>query len=164
MHVAAGVTEACRRHVALLLPRLRLVHAQKTDVERDIETLLEELAEPIEGKAEHRDALLPQSLPGLGKLVCATMLAEAWEPLENRNYTTLRALCGVAPVTKRSGKQHTVVMRTSCSKRLRNAVHYWAGNAAQRDPRWKARVPTFAPRGSLTHVRCEASETASWPS
>jgi transposase len=147
LHVAPGVTDACRKHVALLVPRLRLAYEQKTQVEQDIAALLEQLAAPAEGKAEHRDALLLQSLPGLGKLVCATMLAEASEPLENRDYSTLRALCGVAPVTKRSGKQYAVSMRHSCSRRLRTAIHFWAGGAAQRDPYWKSRYASLRASG-----------------
>ncbi len=147
LRVAPGVTEACRKHVALLVPRLRLVDRQKAEVERDIERMLDELSVPIEGKAEHRDALLLQSLPGLGKLVCATMLAEASEPLDCRDYSRLRALCGVAPVTKRSGKQLAVHMRNSCNHRLRNAVHYWAGNAVLNDPHWKVRYAALRKTG-----------------
>jgi transposase len=152
LHVAPGVSEACRKHVASLIPRLRLAHAQKTQVEHDIETLLEQLAAPDAGKAEHRDARLLQSLPGLGKLVCATMLAEAWQPLESRDYSTLRSLCGVAPVTKRSGKQYSVSMRHTCSHRLRTAVHYWAGGAVQRDQHWKARYAALRASGQ-SHAR-----------
>lgn len=138
LHVAPGVTEAAVRHVALLLPRLRLVDEQKTQVERELEKLLDVLSTPIQGKAEHRDARILRSLPGLGTLVCATVLAEAWEPLEARDYNTFRALCGTAPVTKRSGKQLSVLMRHACNHRLRTAMHYWAGNAVLRDPRAKA--------------------------
>ena len=152
LHVAPGVTEACRRHVALLVPRLRLIHEQKVEIEREIEALLEELSTPIAGKTEHRDALLLQSLPGLGTLVCATMLAEAEEPLGRRDYTTLRALCGVAPVTKRSGKQYAVHMRTSCNRRLRSAIHYWAGNAVLRDDHWRSRYSMLRAAGH-SHAR-----------
>ena len=116
-----------------------LVHERKLDVEREIAGLVEELSAPQQGKPEHRDARLLQSLPGLGKLVCATMLAEASEPLEQRDYSRLRTFCGVAPVTRRSGKQHAVSMRNSCSRRLRTAVFYWAGNAIQKDLHWKNR-------------------------
>lgn len=153
LHVAPGVIDACRRSVALLLPRLRLVHEQKVEVEREIGTLLDEIAAPgNEGKIEHRDAPLLQSLPGLGKLVCATMLAEAAEPLERRDYTTLRGLCGVAPVTKRSGKQLGVTMRHACSKRLRTAVHLWSGNAVARDAFWKSRYARLRASGH-SHAR-----------
>jgi transposase len=153
LHVAPGVVDACRRSIALLLPRLRLVHDQKVEVEREIGTLLDEISAPgNEGKTEHRDAPLLLSLPGLGKLVCATMLAEAAEPLEKRDYTTLRGLCGVAPVTKRSGKQLTVIMRHSCNKRLRTAVHYWSGNAALNDPFWKGKYASLRAAGH-SHAR-----------
>jgi transposase len=152
LRVAPGVTEASRKHVAMILPRLRLVDEQKAEVERDIATLLEQLSAPVEGKTEHRDALLLQSLPGLGKLVCATMLAEASEPLERRDYTTLRSLCGVAPVTKRSGKQLAVSRRTSSNSRLQLAVHFWANSAVQCDSHWKSRYASARASGH-SHAR-----------
>jgi transposase len=146
LDVAPGVTEATSRHVMLLIPRLRLAHDQKLQVERDIEALLDDLASP-ETSDTPRDAGLIQSMPGLGALGCATLLAEAWEPIENRDYSRLRVLCGVAPVTKRSGKQHSIGMRTGCSGRLRTAVHYWIGNAVQRDPRCKAHYAALRSAG-----------------
>ena len=45
LRVAPGVTEASTKHAMLILPRLQLVHEQKAQIERDIETLLEELSE-----------------------------------------------------------------------------------------------------------------------
>jgi transposase len=153
LHVAPGVVDACRRSVALLLPRLRLVHEQKVEVEREIGTTLEQITAPSnEGKVEHRVAPLLQSLPGVGKLVCATMLAEAAEPLERQDYRTLRGLSGVAPVTKRSGKQLAVLMRRSCNTRLRNAVHFWSGNAVLNDAFWKARYTKLRSAGH-SHAR-----------
>ena len=46
------------------------------------------------------------SLPGVGSIVLATLLAEAWDPLQRRDYAALRSLTRVAPVTKRSGKSY----------------------------------------------------------
>lgn len=157
LHVAPGVEVASRRSIASLLPRLRLAHEQKLDVEREIGHLLEQLSAPdAEGKVEHRDASLLQSLPGLGKLTCATMLAEAGEALTRRDYTTLRGLSGVAPVTRRSGKQLLVSMRYSCSKRLRTAVHHWAAQAANWDPYWRARYAALRAKGHQ-HARAVRS-------
>ena len=153
LHVAPGVIQACQRSVASLLPRLRLAHEQKLQVEREIGELLEQCSKPdVEGKVEHRDASLLQSLPGLGKLVCATMLAEAGEALTRRDYMNLRGLCGVAPVTRRSGKQLAVSMRHSCNKRLRTAVHQWASRAASCDGYWKARYAALRAKGHA-HAR-----------
>jgi len=156
LRVAPGVSGASSKHAMLILPRLQLVNEQKAEVEREIETMLEQLSMPIEGKAEHRDARVLQSLPGLGNLVCATMLAEAWEPLARRDYRTLRLLSGVAPVTQRSGKRGdrrpTVIRRTSANSRLQVAVHYWAENAARCDSHWKSRYARARAAGQ-THGR-----------
>lgn len=147
LHVAPGVVEASCRHIALLLPRLKLAHEQQMEVEREIDRLLSVLADAPEGKSEHRDVRLLLSLPGVGKLVCAAMLSEAWEPLETRDYQRLRALCGSAPITRRSGKQFAVMMRYACNGRLREALHYWAGNAIKKDPRAKEHYARLRSRG-----------------
>ena len=76
VHVAPGTAEAASAHMALLLPRLRLLHEQRTQVATRIETLLEELGAE-ENPGEHRDATILRSLPGVGRVVAATMLAEA---------------------------------------------------------------------------------------
>jgi hypothetical protein len=63
------------------------------------------------------------------------MLAEAAEAITTRDYTTLRTRAGVAPVTRRSGKNLTVLMRYARNEQLRNACHYWAQGAIRWDPR-----------------------------
>ncbi|MCC6903329.1 MAG: IS110 family transposase [Polyangiaceae bacterium] len=97
-----------------------------------------------------------RSLPGIGRIVLATLLAEASQPLAERNYHALRALSGVAPVTrnsgKRSGKRSVVVMRNACSLRLRHAVYHWARVATVRDPKSRAAYATLRARGH-THGR-----------
>jgi hypothetical protein len=73
---------------------------------------------------EQRDAAILASMPGNGRIVLATLLAEAWDALQRRDYHALRALCGVAPITKRSRKSRIVIRRLACHPRLRNAVYY----------------------------------------
>ena len=102
LHVAPGTVEAASAHIALLLPRLRLLHEQRTKVATQIEALLEELSTE-ELRGEHRDATILRSLPGVGRVVAATVLAEAARPLADRDYQTLRAHGGIAPVTPQSG-------------------------------------------------------------
>jgi transposase len=137
LHVAPGVVEASVEHITLLLPRLRLAHEQRRHCQRRMEQLLDQLGEPAseDEKREHRDAEILRSLPGVGTLVGATMLAEATQPLEERDYRSLRALCGVAPVTRQSGKSSTVMMRRACNARLRQAVFHWARISISHDPR-----------------------------
>lgn len=138
--VATGTTAAASEHVGLLRPRLQLVHEQRARCERRLEGLLQELAAPpADGPPrEHRDVTILRSLPGVGRVVAATMLAEASRPLAARDYQTLRAHAGAAPVTRQSGKSRLVVMRRSCHGRLRTAVFAWARNAIRLDPSSRA--------------------------
>nr|WP_327437069.1 transposase [Sinorhizobium meliloti] len=79
------------------------------------------------------------SLPGMGRIVLATLLAEAFDALQRRDYAALRSSTGVASVTKRSGKSCIVVRRQASHDRLANAMYDWARVAVQHDlkSRWK---------------------------
>ena len=137
------------------LGEIVLVHEQRADCGRRIEALLEKLAPPgdAEGQTrEHRDVQILRSLPGVGRVVAATMLAEASQPLAERNYHALRAHAGVAPVTKQSGKRAQVVMRRACDPRLRNAVYHWARVSTQVDAHSRAQYAALRERGH-THGR-----------
>jgi hypothetical protein len=56
-------------------------------------------------------------------------------------------LSGVAPVTKRSGKSHIVVMCYAAHQRLRSAVFHWARAASQTDPKSRVRYTALRERG-----------------
>ena len=137
LKLAAGSVEAASEHVLSLIPRLRTNHEQLRLCDRRLEEILNQLtqnepssdSEPI----EHRDAAILLSLPGVGKLNGAAMLAEAFQPLRDRDYYTLRNLSGVAPVTRQTGKRRVVLMRRACNPRLRDAIHTWAACSIQND-------------------------------
>lgn len=142
VQVAAGTTEAACAHIALLTQRLRLVSEQWTGARKRIEELL-----TPQGHVEPTDAEVLRSMPGLGVLICGTLLGEAGALLAQRDYRALRALAGIAPVTRRSGKSRRVVMRKACHGRLRRAIYHWARVAAQCDPHWKSRYAEYRARG-----------------
>ena len=136
LRAAAGVADAVGVRIAILIPQLLLVHDQFRATAHQIDRLLEHLAaDDVPGQPrEHRDAKILQSLPGVGRVVAATMLTEACGPLAARDYPMLRTLVGVAPVTKRSGKRTWFVhMRQACKRRLREAVYHWARTSIQHD-------------------------------
>lgn len=137
LKVAPGVVEAATEHIFLLLPRLRLVHTQRQRCGARLDAVLDKLA-AVEGdegqQREHRDVEILRSLPGVGRVVAATVLAEASGPLAERDYHALRTHAGIAPVTKQSGKHRMVVMRYACNGRLRYALYHWARVAATWDP------------------------------
>ena len=144
------MVEAATEHIALLLPRLRLVHTQRQRCGARLDALLDKLA-AVEGddgqQREHRDVEILRSLPGVGRVVAATVLAEASGPLAQRDYHALRTHAGIAPVTKQSGKRRTVVMRYACNGRLRYALYHWARVAVTCDPASKTYYAALRQRG-----------------
>ena len=162
--VAAGVADAVATRLAALVPQLRLVHEQCTTAERQIDRLLKQLAaEPLAGEPhEHRDVEILQSLPGVGRIVAATMLTDATGPLAARDYPTLRAQAGAAPVTKRSGKRvRRVQMRYACKGTLREAVYHWARTSVQLDEVARTYYTRLRARGH-THGRALRSVGDRW--
>jgi transposase len=146
--VAPGTVQAAQRHLAVLLPRLRLIHQQQAECATLIEGLLQRLGE----SQEHRDVPILRSVVGVGRVVAATMLAEASRLLAARDYHGLRAQSGVAPVTRQSGRRSLVIMRYACNPRLRYAAYHWGQSAARHDPVSRAHYARLRARGH-SHAR-----------
>jgi transposase len=154
--VAPGTIEAATARIRGLIERIRLINGQLTEAGRQLDRLCKQLSEPVANedgetapgqKTEQRDAAILDSLPGVARTVLATLLAEAPETLQRRDYHALRALCGSAPVTRRSGKSCMVVRRYACNRRLTNATYHWAQNAIQRDPTSRAKYDALRAKG-----------------
>ena len=95
-------------------------------------------------------------------MVTATMLTEATGPLADRDYATLRAHTGVAPVTKRSGKRACFVqMRYACKGRLRQALYHWSRTSIQRDAAARTYYDSLRARGH-SHARALRSVADRW--
>ncbi len=155
--VAPGTVEAAGAHIRALSERLRLINRQIKQAHKRIDALCGAIAtegdEGDEGdetpgqKIGQRDVEILRSLPGVGRIVLATLLAEAFGPLCDRDYHALRSLSGVAPVTRSSGKHRVVVMRKACHMRLRTALYHWALVAIQHDPVSRDRYAVLRARG-----------------
>jgi transposase len=160
LEVAAGATEAALAHIRLAAERARLVNRQIREAEQKLDTLCARLEQPSDGqresepgqRSEQCDVTILRSLPGVGRTNLAALLAEATEPWRRRDYQILRALSGVAPVTRRSGKARLVSRRLACNPRLREAVYHWARVAMQTDPESRKRYADLRRRGK-THGR-----------
>ena len=117
--------------------RIRLVNQQLREAHRQLDALTARLIPSEEtglGQRKQHDVAILASLPGVGRIVLATLLAKAFDALQRRDYAALRSLTGVAPVTKRSGKNCIVVRRQACHDRLANAMYHWARVAVQHRP------------------------------
>ena len=153
LSVAPGTAEAAVAHLEVVFSQLDVVTRQLARAYREIDRLTAALSRPAPspedgpGMQGQRDVEILSSLPGVGRIVLATLLAEAHDPLQRRDYQALRCLSGTAPVTKRSGKTLIVVRRLAAHNRLQNAVYHWAGTAVQHDPISKAKYTALRARG-----------------
>lgn len=122
--VAAGTSAAVARYLTLAIPQLLSTNKQLKACAQWRDELLERLSQPAnQDEKEHRDVDIILSVPGFGPVTTATVLAEGWEALSQRDYHALRALSGAAPVTRQSGGRVTVHFRRAVNGRLRNALY-----------------------------------------
>ena len=132
---AAGLTAAEAQGRAVgLLALLRTIETTRRE-ERELE------AEIIERLDAHADAHIFTSLPKAGHGVRAALLLTEIGDVRARfpDEESLAALAGVAPVTKASGKLHTVGFRWAADKKLRNALIDFADDSRHASP-WAAKV------------------------
>jgi transposase len=148
LRVAKGTEAAAIARLTVLVEQIRLVNRQIMAAHQNLDELMERLAEDEPGKPnEQCDVHILRSLPGIGRINAAALLAEASQPLAKRDYHALRGLTGTAPVTRSSGKKRVVVMRQACNSRLRTAVYHCARVASQHDPVSRARYRALRARG-----------------
>lgn len=151
-----AAAEAATTHVRLVVERLALVNRQLDQVRGQLEEVVHRLVEAApagetdssaDADADPSDAAILFSMPGIGVGVLATLLSEGHDVLRRRDYAALRCLCGVAPVTKRSGKNLYVERRLAAHGRLREAVFHWARSAARYDAVSRGKYQALRARG-----------------
>ena len=157
--LAPGAAEAAVAHVRLVTERLALVNRQLDHARGELGRLVDQLTgaasaddpsastEDEPSSPELRDAAILLSLPGIGTKVLAALLAEGGDAVRRRDFNALRCLCGVAPVTRRSGKSMIVTRRLAAHDRLRDAAYHWARVAAHRDPASHDKYQSLRARG-----------------
>ncbi len=103
-----------------------------------------------------------RSMPGIGSTVLSTLLSEAGELIQKQDYTALRCLCGVAPITKRSRKVRIVPSTTGSATTPQQCdVPLGAGWLRSTTP---SPGPSIRPSGredTLMDAHCEPWEIAS---
>ena len=132
---AAGLTaEEADGHAVCVHALLKAMETVR-DQERELE------AEIIERLDMHADAHIFTSLPKAGHGVrAAALLAEIGDVRARfPDEESLAALAGVAPVTRASGKIHSVGFRWAADKKLRNALIDFADDSRNASP-WAAKI------------------------
>jgi transposase len=117
LEAPALVTEAMGHVVSSLVPVIGTLQTQ-------IDQLEQQLAEHFEA---HPDAKIIRSLPGLGMILGARVLAEFGD--DPNRYDTAKCrknYAGTSPITKASGKHRVVLARYARNKHLADACYQWA--------------------------------------
>jgi transposase len=102
------------------------------ELNHQISRLEEQLAE---GFDQHPDAKIVRSLPGLGTVLGARVLAEFGD--DPNRYVDAKArknYAGTSPITKASGKSRVVLARYARNRRIADACYLWAFAALNASP------------------------------
>ena len=119
------LTAAFGDTVTALVPLLKTLQEQ---IDR-VETALAQRFE------QHPDAELILSLPGLGVVLGARVLAEFGDaPNRYSDAKARRNYAGTSPITRASGRRHVVAARFARNRRLADACDRWAGCALANEP------------------------------
>ena len=111
------VSEAMGSSVAALV-------AVVGELTTQIARLEAELADRFES---HPDAKVIRSLPGLGMILGARVLAEFGDdPNRYADAKSRKNYAGTSPITRASGKHHVVLARYARNRRLADACSQWA--------------------------------------
>ena len=111
-----GTTAGKAFSAMLFVDQLELLNSQVRSTTKRIRERL----------ADHPDAAIFLSFPGMGEVTAAVMLAEMGE--DRGRFPTadvLLAETGTAPVTRSSGRSRSVRFRYAANKRMRHAIDWW---------------------------------------
>ena len=113
-----------------------------------------QLAERFEG---HPDAEILRSLPGLGRILGARVLAEFGDdPTRYEDARARRCYAGSAPITRASGARLVVLARVARNRRLADACYLWAFSALGASPGARRYYDARRARGATHHQALRA--------
>jgi hypothetical protein len=106
-----------------------------------------------QGFGRHPDAEIYTSLPGLGVILGARVLAEFGDdPHRYRDARARKNYAGTSPITRASGRKTVVLARYARNRRLGDAIHQWAFCALTSSPGARAYYDTLRGRGIGHHA------------
>ncbi len=119
------------------------------ELQTQIERLETQLADHFE---QHPDAKIIRSLPGLGMVLGARVLAEFGDdPNRYADAKSRKNYSGMSPITKASGKHKTVLTRHARNRRLADACYLWAFAAITASPGARAYYDQRRTTGDTHH-------------
>ena len=133
---------------------VRATVAITQEITRQLDQLERELADAF---MHHPDAEILRSLPGLGLVLGARVLAEFGDaPNRYKDAKRRRCYAGTAPITRASGTRQIVLARVARNRRLADACYLWAFAALTRSPGARALYDRQRRRGATHHQALRA--------
>jgi transposase len=124
------------------------------ELNQQISSLEQELTKAFE---IHPDAEILRSLPGLGVVLGARVLAEFGDdPTRYPHPSARKAYAGTAPITRASGTRQVVLARVARNKRLADACYLWAFSALSCSAGARAFYDQHRARGATHHQALRA--------
>jgi transposase len=106
-----------------------------------------------QGFGRHPDAEIYTSLPGLGVVLGARVLAEFGDdPHRYQDARARKNYAGTSPITRASGRKTVVLARYARNRRLSDAIHQWAFCALTSSSGARAYYDTLRGRGIGHHA------------
>jgi hypothetical protein len=141
------VAAAYREVVGVLVAVLGSLNAQVAVLEQQLAARF----------ADHRDAAILRSQPGLGVVLGARVLGEFGDdPARYATAKGRKAFAGTAPVTRSSGLRTVVVARAACNQRLVDACYLWAFAALTASAGARRYYDAHRARGATHHQALRA--------
>jgi len=157
INVSDATVQSCVFHIRSVVERLKVADRQLGGIKDSIEKVIETVNEKLKAEGDGpTDIEILRSIPGVGIVVLATLIAEAWSLVRRRDFEAIRCLGGTAPVTRQSGRTKLVVRRRAVCKSLSAAFHILGGIAVTNDPVSKAKYEELREKG---HGYCRSVRT-----
>lgn len=133
---------------------VRALVAVISELVRQIDRLEAQLASSFE---QHPDAEILRSLPGLGLVLAARVLAEFGDdPHRYADAKGRKNYAGTAPITRASGTRRVVLARHARNRRLADACYQWAFSALGCSPGARAHYDAHRAKGDTHHQALRA--------
>jgi transposase len=141
--VTSAFGATVKAHVAVTAELVR----QTASLEQQLTTSFE----------QHPSAEILRSLPGLGVVLGARVLAEFGDdPHRYADAKARKNYAGTAPITRASGKSRVVLARYARNRRLADALYQWAFSALSRSPGARALYDSQRAREATHHAALRA--------
>ena len=170
INVSDATVRSCVFHIRSVVERLAVADRQLGEIKDSIDKVIETMNEKLKAGGDGpTDIEILRSIPGVGTVVLATLIAEAWSLVRRRDFEAIRLLGGVAPVTRQSGGTKLVVRRRAVCKSLSTVFHVLGGIAVINDPVAEPSTKSFGEEVMVTagpFVQCAtvscSSHAPSW--